>query len=163
MRCAKTSVLLPGGGFARDSLATAPAACVFPSFAEWQSGMRPPNIGAALIANCGALVLEGSSASHRTKPKPIPDEAFRATRIGTKVTYTQRRSGNGSPWERQNQSVLGFSWFPAASANLFAEYIHVDGFVPLNFLSGGNFPDGSTWSEQGVDTDVLLVGAQVAF
>ena len=70
---------------------------------------------------------------------------------------------DGSPWERQNQSVLGFSWFPAASANLFAEYIHVDGFVPLNFLSGGNFPDGSTWSEQGVDTDVLLVGAQVAF
>ena len=70
---------------------------------------------------------------------------------------------DGSPWERQNQSVLGLSWFPAPSANLFAEYVHVDGFVPLNFLSGGNFPDGSTWSEQGADTDVLLVGAQVAF
>ncbi|WP_271079038.1 hypothetical protein [Aurantiacibacter sp. MUD61] len=70
---------------------------------------------------------------------------------------------DGSPWERQNQMVLGASWFPVANVNLFGELIHVDGFVPLNFLSGGNFPDGSTWSEQGADTDVIMVGAQVAF
>ena len=49
------------------------------------------------------------------------------------------------------------------NVNLFGEFVHVDGFVPLNFLSGGNFPDGSTWSEQGVDTNVILAGAQVAF
>ena len=94
--CQNVRAALPGGGSARDSLATARAACAFPSFEEWQSGMRPPDIGAALFANCGALVLEGSSASHRAKPMPIPDEAFRATRIGTRVTYTQRRSGNAS-------------------------------------------------------------------
>jgi hypothetical protein len=46
---------------------------------------------------------------------------------------------------------------------VFGEFIHVDGFVPLNFLSGGNFPDGSTWSERGATTDVILIGATAAF
>ncbi|WP_424769900.1 hypothetical protein [Pontixanthobacter sp.] len=69
----------------------------------------------------------------------------------------------GAPWERQNQAVLGLSWFPADNLNLFAEYVHVDGFAPLNFLSGGNFPDGSTWSERDAKTDVALIGAQVSF
>ncbi|MBH5321445.1 hypothetical protein I5L03_02450 [Erythrobacter sp. JGD-13] len=69
----------------------------------------------------------------------------------------------GAPWRRQNQIVAGLSWQPLANVNLFGEFIHVDGFVPLNFLSGGNFPDGSTWSDPDVDTDVVLVGAQVAF
>lgn len=70
---------------------------------------------------------------------------------------------DGAPWERQNQLVLGASWFAVPNVNLFGEFVHVDGFVPLNFLSGGNFPDGSTWSEQDVDTNVILAGAQVAF
>ncbi len=70
---------------------------------------------------------------------------------------------DGAPWERQTQVVVGGSWFPVPNVNMFGELIHVDGFVPLNFVSGGNFPDGSTWSEQGVNTNVVLVGAQVAF
>ena len=69
----------------------------------------------------------------------------------------------GSPWRRQNQSVLGLSWFPVPNVNMFGEFIHVDGYVPLNFLSGGNFPDGSTWSRQDADTNVILAGAQVSF
>ena len=69
----------------------------------------------------------------------------------------------GSPWNRQTQKVLGLSWFPVPNVNLFGEYIDVDGFVPLNFLSGGNFPDGSTWSERDADTDVIMAGAQIAF
>lgn len=69
----------------------------------------------------------------------------------------------GSPWERQNQAVLGLSWFPSDNFNLFSEYVHVDGFAPLNFLSGGNFPDGSTWSDRDAATDVIVLGAQVAF
>ena len=93
--CQNVRAALPGGGSARDSLATARAACAFPSFEEWQSGIRPPDIGAALFANCGAVVLEGSSASHRAKPAPVPDETFLATLTGTKVTYTRRRWDNG--------------------------------------------------------------------
>lgn len=70
---------------------------------------------------------------------------------------------DGSPWERQNQIVLGLSWFPVSNLNVFAEFIHVDGFAPLNFVSGGNFPDGSTWSDSGAATDVILVGGTAAF
>ena len=69
----------------------------------------------------------------------------------------------GSPWRRQNQSVLGLSWFPVPNVDLFGEFIHVDGYVPLNFLSGGNFPDGSTWADNDAKTDVLMFGAQGAF
>lgn len=94
--CQSVRAALPGGVSARERLATARAACAFPSFEEWQSGVRPADIGAALFANCEALVLEGSSASHRHKPTPVPDEIFRATRVGTKVAYTQRLSGNAS-------------------------------------------------------------------
>lgn len=70
---------------------------------------------------------------------------------------------DGSPWEGQSQTVLGLSRFLSPSINLFGELIYVDGFVPLNFLSGGNFADGSTWSDQSVNTGVALIGAQVAF
>lgn len=70
---------------------------------------------------------------------------------------------DGAPWERQNQFVLGYSRYVAENINLFGEYIHVDGFAPLNFVSGGNFPDGSTWSDKDAKTDVLMVGAQAAF
>jgi hypothetical protein len=70
---------------------------------------------------------------------------------------------DGAPWEAQSQLVLGASYFVTPSINLFGEYIHVGGFVPLNFVSGGNFADGSTWSTQDANTDVILVGAQAAF
>jgi hypothetical protein len=70
---------------------------------------------------------------------------------------------DGAPWERQNQWVVGYSNYLIPNVNLFSEYIHVEGFAPLNFLSGGNFPDGSTWSDRDARTDVLLVGMQAAF
>jgi hypothetical protein len=69
----------------------------------------------------------------------------------------------GSPWERQNQWVLGYSKYLAPNVNLFSEYVHVDGFAPLNFVSGGNFPDGTTWSDKDARTDLFLIGAQAAF
>tara|TARA_R110002110_G_scaffold330595_1_gene541844 strand:+ start:209 stop:1696 length:1488 start_codon:yes stop_codon:yes gene_type:complete len=70
---------------------------------------------------------------------------------------------DGAPWERQDQWVLGYSKYLTANVNLFSEYIRVDGYAPLNFVSGGNFPDGSTWSDSDASTDVFLVGAQAAF
>lgn len=68
-----------------------------------------------------------------------------------------------SPWERQNQAVLGLSWFPVENLNVFGEFIHVDGFAPLNFVSGGNFPNGSTWSDRDATTNVILFGTTAAF
>lgn len=70
---------------------------------------------------------------------------------------------SGAPWENQDQWVVGYSKFLAPNINVFSELIHVEGYAPLNFVSGGNFPDGSTWSDRDARTDVILVGAQAAF
>lgn len=84
--------------------------------------------------------------------------------ISLSAEFSRFLSGpEGAPWRRQNQIVLGASWAVVPNVNVFGEFVHVDGFVPLNFLSGGNFPDGSTWSDPDVDTNVVVVGAQVAF
>ena len=77
---------------------------------------------------------------------------------------------DGAPWERQDQIVLGAAWFVRPSAKLFAEYIRVDGYVPLNFISGGSvrdemgevMPDRSH-SDRFAHTDVVMVGVNVAF
>ena len=70
---------------------------------------------------------------------------------------------DGSPWEAQSQFVAGLSWFPVSNVNLFGEFIRADGFVPLNFLSGGNLPGGATWSRQDALTNVLLFGMEESF
>ncbi|MCJ8191901.1 hypothetical protein [Sphingomicrobium aestuariivivum] len=85
-------------------------------------------------------------------------------RLALSAEFSRFRAGDsGSPWEKQDQWVGGIAWLPDPAMKLFAEYVHVDGFVPLNFLSGGNLPDGSSWSSQEAKTDVVLVGGQMAF
>jgi len=71
----------------------------------------------------------------------------------------------GSPWEKQDQLVFGASYFVAPNLNLFAEAIRVEGWVPLNFLSGGNPGSvvGTSWSSQTSTTNVLTLGIQAAF
>lgn len=77
---------------------------------------------------------------------------------------------DGAPWERQDQFVLGTAWFARPNAKLFAEYIHVEGFAPLNFLSGGSVRDDrgevvpdQTHSDGSARSDVFLIGVNVAF
>jgi hypothetical protein len=69
----------------------------------------------------------------------------------------------GSPWRRQDQLVFGVAAFPASHVKLFSEVVLVEGYVPLNFLSGGNLGPGVSWSDADAKTQVLLVGANVAF
>ena len=77
---------------------------------------------------------------------------------------------DGAPWEQQDQIVLGAAWFVRPGAKLFAEYIHIDGFAPLNFISGGSvrnhigevIPD-RTISDRSARSDVFMVGVNVAF
>ena len=72
---------------------------------------------------------------------------------------------DGAPWEHQDQIVLGAAWFVRPSAKLFAEYIRVNGFAPLNFISGGMgevMPD-QTISDSSAHSDVIMVGVNVAF
>ncbi|HJN27331.1 MAG TPA: hypothetical protein QF604_05395 [Candidatus Latescibacteria bacterium] len=72
---------------------------------------------------------------------------------------------DGAPWEDQDQWVGGLSYFVTPSVNLFGEIIHTEGWVPLNFLSGGTpgLPINTTWSESDAHTDVITFGVQAAF
>ena len=70
---------------------------------------------------------------------------------------------DGAPWEKQDQWVLGGSYFLSPSVNLFGELIRTEGWVPLNFLSGGNLPTGESWSESDANTNVLVLGVQASF
>lgn len=71
---------------------------------------------------------------------------------------------SGAPWEKQDQIVLGIATFLSPSVKLFGEYIHTDGYAPLNFISGGNLADpGATHSDRNAKSDILMFGANVAF
>ena len=85
----------------------------------------------------------------------FPASPVTSFHLGAKYRFTSRRGpldvsaefsrfvagSNGAPWERQDQIVFGAAWFARPSAKLFAEYIRVDGYVPLNFISGGSVRD----------------------
>lgn len=70
---------------------------------------------------------------------------------------------DGAPWERQDQWVFGAAYYPVANVEVFGEFIQTVGWVPLNFLSGGNLPGGASWSERDAETSILAVGVQAAF
>ena len=77
---------------------------------------------------------------------------------------------DGAPWERQDQVVLGAAWFVRPSAILFAEYIRINGYAPLNFISGGSVRDGMnevipnrSHSDRLARSEVFLIGTNVAF
>ena len=71
---------------------------------------------------------------------------------------------SGSPWHKQDQTVLGVASFLSPSVKLFGEYIHTDGYVPLNFIIGGNLEDpATTHSDSNAASDILMFGANVAY
>ncbi|MDC3351818.1 hypothetical protein OAV92_01105 [Crocinitomicaceae bacterium] len=76
-----------------------------------------------------------------------------------------RAGANGSPWERQNQIILGFSAEFEKSSRLFMEVFRTDGFVPLNWLSGSEpfapFPPGVTPSERDAFSHGIVIGALI--
>lgn len=68
----------------------------------------------------------------------------------------------GAPWHDQQQIVAGLSTLFCKSILVFAEYVRVNGFVPLNFISGSlpndPFPPGTTHSQGDVHNNVFVVG-----
>ena len=77
---------------------------------------------------------------------------------------------DGAPWERQDQIVLGAAWFVLSSVKIFTEFIRVDGFAPLNFISGGSIRDEDgnvipdrTISDASAHSNIFLVGVNAAF
>lgn len=67
----------------------------------------------------------------------------------------------GAPWHKQDQSVFGVAT-KFKTVKIYAEYIRVDGYAPLNFVSGSlpndPFPAGTTHSQSNVHTDVVMIG-----
>ncbi|MFK8038801.1 MAG: hypothetical protein AB8B74_10960 [Crocinitomicaceae bacterium] len=91
-------------------------------------------------------------------------------KIGDEVTYSLSvefsnyiAGAPGSPWEFQNQYITGFSALIKRSSRLFIEGFRTEGFVPLNFLSGGNLPPGQTISDRGAKSHGVIVGAMLTF
>lgn len=85
-----------------------------------------------------------------------------ATIFSLSAEWSKFKAGaKGSPWERQNQLVLGLNALVNRYTRLFVEYFNTAGFVPLNFLSGGNLAPGKTWSEYGASSNGIVVGAQI--
>jgi hypothetical protein len=84
--------------------------------------------------------------------------------LNASVEYSKFIAGpEASPWNRQDQLVFGLSHRLSPSVDLGGEYIRINGFAPLNFVSGGNFADGSTWSDRSARSDVLMLALQAAF
>ncbi len=76
--------------------------------------------------------------------------------------FSNFRAGpEGSPWERQNQLVIGFCGMIQHSSKLFLELIRTDGYVPLNFISGGNMAPGETHSSHDANSHIVIVGGQI--
>ena len=89
-----------------------------------------------------------------------------ANDVDFSLEFSRFKAGpSGSPWEKQDQLVLGASYYVTPNLNLFAEAIRVEGWVPLNFLSGGNPGSevGTSWSSQTSTTNVFTLGIQAAF
>ncbi len=76
----------------------------------------------------------------------------------------------GSPWELQDQIVLGSAMFLTPSVKLFGEVVRAEGYVPLNFVSGGSIRDGfgnidntQTHSNADANTNAVVFGINAAF
>lgn len=67
---------------------------------------------------------------------------------------------DGSPWERQTQTVIGLSGLVNHSSRLFFEVFRTTGYAPLNFISGGSSEDLSvTHSDADANSVGFVLGA----
>ena len=69
-----------------------------------------------------------------------------------------------APWRRQDQWVAGFAIYPQANVRLFSEAILVGGYLPFNFLTGGNpgADVGTTESSTHKKSQVIVIGITAA-
>ncbi len=70
---------------------------------------------------------------------------------------------DGSPWERQDQWVVGFAHFLTPSVKGFVELVQTNGYAPLNFISGGNVAVGETHSVSDAKSQGIILGVNAAF
>jgi len=131
-----------------------------------------------------ATTLEVWPGTHNPTPPLDVFEASKVTSLDVGISYDFNTQGkivysvsgefsdfkagpDGSPWERQNQIILGFSGMVKKSSKFFLELFRTEGFAPLNFISGSNpfepFPPGETHSQSDVITLGIVLGAIITF
>lgn len=95
---------------------------------------------------------------------------YRNELFGKPVAYSFEFSDfqagpDGAEWERQNQWVLGLSVRYKQNVKLFGELIKIDGYAPLNFLTGGHIPGRPDIpvSDASADSSVFMLGANASF
>lgn len=78
-----------------------------------------------------------------------------------------RAGAKNSPWERQNQMLIGFSGLIKRSAKLFIEVFRTDGYDPLNNISGSAtnnpLPDGVSPSVRDARSYGIVAGGMITF
>lgn len=146
--------------------------------------------GRLVIAN--KLTLEGAFAKtvkvwKGTHNPHAPLDVFPASKVSSldagirydfnpasKVIYTLsgefsnfRAGAKNSPWERQNQILVGFSGLINRSAKLFIEVFRTDGYDPLNNISGSAtnnpLPDGVSPSVRDARSYGVVAGGMITF
>lgn len=88
-------------------------------------------------------------------------------RLGVSTTFGEYRAGpKGSPWQRQNQLVVGLNWMYMEHIKIFGEYVRTAGYSPLNFITGPNILDMNdhtqTHSDVTARSNILVLGMQIA-
>ncbi len=76
----------------------------------------------------------------------------------------------GSPWEKQDQWVLGIAYFFTPTVKFFSEGIITNGYAPLNFISGGSIRDSVgninnslTHSDADANSKGVIIGVNAVF
>jgi len=125
-----------------------------------------------------AETLEVWPGTHNPNPPLDVYEASKVTSLDIGIKYDINLRGKikyalsgefsdlhsgpfGAPWERQNQIVVGFSGMIWNSSKLFIELFRTDGYVPLNFISGGNLDPGETHCVRDAFSHGVVLGCQI--
>ena len=128
---------------------------------DWPGTFNPdiPQFAASKVTSFGI------GAKYRYNFNDIP--------VDLSTEFSRFKAGpTGAPWERQDQLVLGSAWFIQPNVKLFSEYIHTEGYAPLNFISGGHTEVVDTMakvindrshSDSSAQSDILMIGANIAF
>ena len=135
----------------------------------------------------GALTIKAAFAKtteiwEGTKNPNPPLDVFEASKVSSLIYGAQYRLNHtgairytasaefsnfiagdkGAPWERQNQIVVGLSGQVEGNSKLFVEVFQTAGYVPLNFISGGNFDDlGVTHSDADATSIGIVIGGMI--
>ncbi|WP_020401358.1 hypothetical protein [Kordiimonas gwangyangensis] len=90
--------------------------------------------------------------------------AIAERQLDLSLEFSNFRAGpNGAPWEKQDQWVLGAAHFITPSVKGFVELLQINGYAPLNFISGGNVAPGATHSDIDTVNRGVIIGVNAAF